>query len=112
MKWLKKKKEVPADPQVAPQKYKIEHHLVSDVYYPMVQKNGSWQWLHDYNPVQSYNFIVTGCKTMAEAELVIKKYHEQEVKTTVVSFDVKINDVLSGKQMERLKKFNELYKTS
>lgn len=111
MKWFKKRKEVIKEEEAALTKYKIEHHLISDVYYPMVWQDGVWLWLHDYNPVEAYKFIVTGCHSMDEAELVIKKWHEQQVKTTVISFDVKINDALSEKRMERLKKFNEQYKT-
>ena len=93
-------------------KYRIDHYRVKNVYYPLVKKWYGWRALREYSNgifVESIKYCCPEA-TMKDAERVIKEYHEQVTKTTVVSFDVRVNQNLIEKQAEKAKAYNDKYK--
>lgn len=89
-------------------KYKIDHFMGKGGYYPMVKTAIGWRYINWNGKIYflaSFGESVFQ-ETMSAAELVIKNFHEQITKSTVVSLDVTINDALLKKRQDLAKKYN------
>lgn len=88
--------------------YRIDHFQVKGGYYALCKRFWGWKYIIvDQGRYYLGNFMdVRPVEKLETAELLVQAYHEQVTKTTIVSLDVKINQLKLERQQKRAKKFN------
>jgi hypothetical protein len=93
------------------QQYRIDHYQEKDAYYPMAKTLCGWRYITTNGQrhyLKSFEDTVLQ-NTLKQGESMVRRFHEERTKSTVVSLDVKINEILLKKRKAIAQKYNSKY---